>query len=154
MLKCMKRAFFAYFIVFLFFLFSTGFSVMAVTGLGTSITGGSSGYCQQIVPCGPGTSKTNCTLCDLFTLVKNILDCVLFRIVPVVAVLLIAYGGLLMIIAYAEGSGEEKLGKAKKTISAVIIGLLIIYGSWLIVDTFLKTIGYINSGSWNTITCS
>jgi hypothetical protein len=74
--------------------------------------------------------------------------------VPIVAVLLIVYVGFLLILAYAEGSGEERLGKAKKTISAVIIGLLIIYGSWLIVDTFFGVIGYARGGAWNIINCN
>lgn len=146
----MKRAFFVYFTVLLFFLLPL---VSSATGLGTSVSGGG-GYCQQLVPCGPGTGKANCGLCDFFTLIKNIFDCMLFRIVPVVAVLLIAYGGFLMILAYAEGSGEGKLEKAKQTITAVVIGLLIIYGSWLIVDVFFKVLGYSTGGAWNIINCN
>lgn len=151
----MRRAFFAYFTVLLI-LMALPFFVFGQS-IGDSIGSGSGpvkNYCRQLVPCGPGTGS-QCTLCDFFTMVKNIFNCVLFGIVPVVAVLLIAGAGFFMIIAYAEGgeAGSGNLGKAKKIISSVLAGLLIIYGSWLVVDLFFKVIGLATQGQWNIINC-
>lgn len=95
-----------------------------------------------LVPCGPGTSKQTCELCDFFVMIANIVNFVLFRIVPALAALMIALGGLMYVIAFLgpEG-GPGMLSKAKALLKAVFFGLLIAYGAWLIVNTFFWAVG-------------
>lgn len=93
-----------------------------------------------LVPCG-GPGEDSCTLCHLFVMFDRIIDFLLFRIVPVLAALMIAIGGGMYIISRGD---PEMLGRAKKLFTTVVIGLVIIYGAWVIVNTFLTIIGVAN----------
>ena len=96
---------------------------------------------EGLVPC--GTPSCPCKLCDFFVMINRIINFVLFRIVPVLAALMIAIGGFMYIAAYTgmAGEGPEMLSRAKKVFFTVAIGLLIAYGAWLIVNTFMWFIG-------------
>ena len=91
---------------------------------------------EGLVPCG-GPNKPDCTLCYFFVMFDTIIDFLLFCIVPPLAALMIAIGGGMYIISQGN---PEMLGRAKKLFTAVVIGLLIIYGAWVIVNTFLMAI--------------
>jgi len=108
-----------------------------------------------LVPC--GTPCCPCTLCDAFVLGQNVVNMLLFRIVPIIAVFLIIIGGLMMVFAYAGSGGPSALEKAKSLFTSVIIGLLIIYCAWLIVNLFLMVLGVTqwtgSAGQWWKITC-
>lgn len=95
-----------------------------------------------LVPCG-GTGEPVCEFCHFFVMFKNIVDFILFKIVPALAALLIAIGGFMYIIAYtgAAGGGPEMMNRAKSLFMSVVWGLLICYGSWLIVSMFFTFIG-------------
>jgi len=96
---------------------------------------------EGLVPC--GTPGCPCTLCDFFVMFRRIIDFVLFQIVPPLAGLIIAIGGFLLISAYTgitEG-GPQSLNRAKALFKAVVIGLFIIYGAWIIINTFFMVIG-------------
>jgi hypothetical protein len=110
-----------------------------------------------LVPCGteddPSTEideSQPCQLCHFFVLFKNIIDFLLFKIVPVLAILMLVIGGLMFILAYlspgevlptGEKGGPKLLIQAKKLINSVIFGLIIIFAGWLIVNTFFQIIG-------------
>jgi len=100
-----------------------------------------------LVPCGRSCNdpKTDgidesepCTLCHFFIMIDIWIKGLLFMIVPPLAVLMIAIGGWMYF--FSQGN-PEKIAQAKKLFTAVAFGLLIIYGAWLIVNTFLMTIG-------------
>lgn len=97
---------------------------------------------EGLVPCGPGTEKEVCELCDFFDMIARIVDFILFKIVPALAALMIAIGGFMYIVSFLgpEG-GPGMLNKAKAVLKAVFFGLLIAYGAWLIVNTFFWAIG-------------
>ena len=119
-----------------------------------------------VVPCGlseddpdqTGDQTVSCQFCHLFVLFKNIVDFLLFKIVPPLAALMIAIGGFMYIFAYLSPAevlpgggkgGPALLSQAKKLISSVIIGLLIIFAAWLIVNTFFMAIGV---ADWTSLT--
>lgn len=89
-----------------------------------------------LVPCG-GTLEPTCGFCHLFVLFNNIVN-FLFRLVPPVAALMLMFAGVKFFLA-VENPGE--VSKAKDLIKSVIIGLIIIYGAWAFVGTFLSAIG-------------
>ena len=105
-----------------------------------------------LVPCGlseddpgqPGDQTVSCQLCHLFVMMDNWIDGLLFMVVPPLAVLMIAIGGGMYIISQGN---PEMLGRAKKLFTSVVIGLLIIYGAFLIIGTFLWAIGL---ADWTT----
>ena len=61
----------------------------------------------------------------------------LFIVFPIATLLLIVGGGMLII-----SSGDtNKINQGKSILVSTIIGLLIILSSWLIINTFMTTIG-------------
>jgi len=109
-----------------------------------------------LVPCG-GEGEPVCQLCHFFVMFDNIIDFLLVpcalnggaALVPLVAALMIAIGGFMYILAYAGGveKGPEMISQAKRLFTAVAIGLLIIYGAFLIVGLFFQFIGL---NTWTT----
>ncbi|MBZ9578131.1 hypothetical protein KJA13_03880 [Patescibacteria group bacterium] len=99
-----------------------------------------------LVPCGlsvddpdqPGDQTVPCELCHLFVMFDRWVDSLLIIFVPITAALMIAIGGVMYIISQGK---PEMLSKAKSLFTAVVIGLVIIYGAWVIVNTFLTIIG-------------
>ena len=118
-----------------------------------------------IVPCG-GQGQP-CQLCHLFVMIKNITDFVLFKLVPPLAILMMVIGGVMFIFASSGGSlpadkggGPALLNQAKKLITSVVMGLVIIYAAWLLISTFLTIIGLSDVGiglvgpeKWFKINC-
>lgn len=97
------------------------------------------GLVPPLVPC--GGPENPCQFCDFFVLFDNIFRFVLFRIVPPVAVLMIVIAGAMFISAYFFEGGVALFNQAKKLLTYVIIGLIIIYTAWLIVNLFFQIIG-------------
>jgi len=91
----------------------------------------------------------HCQLCHFFVMFDGIIDFLLFKIIPPLAALMIAIGGFMYIFAYAGGveKGPEMTSQAKRLFTAVAIGLLIIYGAFIIIGTFLQFIGL---AEWTT----
>jgi len=94
-----------------------------------------------------------CTFCDLFILFNNVIKFVMVDLVPPVAVLMLVVGGIMYFFA---GTSPSALTKAKSIITSVAIGLIIIFCSWIIVNTVLTKIGIVNTDSllhWYEIKC-
>ena len=108
---------------------------------------------EGLVPCG---GKDNpCQLCDLFVLFSNIVNFFLIRIIPALAVLMIAIGGFFYIFSRAD---PEMLSRSKSIFTSVVYGLLIIYGAWVIVNLFFQVIGVTDwtglKNGWWKVNCS
>ncbi len=142
----MKKTIILSLLVVLFFSLTSSFTLAAErTGCPT----------EGLVPCG-NTTSCPCQLCDIFTLINNIVHLLLFQIIPIIAALLIVIGGIMMIWAYAGSGGPATLIKAKTLFTSVVIGLLIIYCAWLIVSMFFWAIGVSEWGglkTWWVIKC-
>jgi len=122
-----KRSWFWFFILIgLFFVFFPAFSFATRTGCPTT----------GLVPC--GTPGCPCTFCDFFVMIDRILDFLFFRIVPVLAALMVAIGGVVYITSPAN---SEMFSLAKRIFTSVGYGLLIIYSAFLIIGVFLWLIG-------------
>ncbi len=98
-----------------------------------------------IVPCGTDTNSEACTLCHLWELASNIINFISFNLSLPVAVLLFIVAGILFIIA---GSDEKKVDLAKTIFKNTVIGLVIIFCSWLLIDTLFKTLVDTNVITW------
>lgn len=105
------------------------------------------------VPCG----GINCSFCHLVQLGQNVLNWI-FGIVFVIF-------GVIMVVAgfglVTSGGNQSKLDEAKQKFSNAIIGIIIVFAAWLIVDTLLKAavpdgeLSGVNAelGMWHTIDC-
>jgi hypothetical protein len=98
-------------------------------------------FAAGLVPCGNPDQKA-CTICDFFVLASNVINFFLLSIVPVLAVLLLAVAGFMYMIANTmPGQGPALMTRAKNVLISTLIGLVIIYGAFVIVGTFLTFIG-------------
>lgn len=106
----------------------------------------------------PGSSATNrlvpcdgidCQACKLALLGQNIINFLVGISIPLAAVMF-AYAGFI----YFSSSVIDKIQKAHKIFTSVLIGFAIVIGGYLIVETILHTI--LNESywkSWNQIQC-
>ena len=111
-------------------------------GSGGSLGGSAS---KQLVPC----NGIDCQACKLAELGQNIINFLVGLSIPLAAVMF-AYAGFI----YFSSSVIDKIEKAKKIFTSVLIGFAIVIGGYLIVETILHAI--INKDyfeSWNQIKC-
>jgi hypothetical protein len=112
---------------------------------------------QGLVPCGVGDpgdpGYVACTLCHLFQLLNNIINIVLFVFIPIVAPIFIVIGGIYLLIAR---DNPQTLGTGKNILTATVVGLIIVYTAWLLLNTTLTFLGvasWTRLGSWWQIEC-
>lgn len=128
-------------------------------------------YCAQIpdkdktggiVPCGrdcndPSTAAdetVSCGLCHLFVMTNNIIQKIFKWVAPTIAVLMLIIGGALFLFG---GAKPDTITRAKGIITSVVIGLLIIFSAWVIVNTVFEKLKIVNMPSgwkWWEIKCS
>jgi len=87
-----------------------------------------------LVPCG-GAGQPACNVCHFFVLIKIIVDFLTEYVAMPVAVIVLIYGGVMMLTA---GGSEEKINKGKSALWHAVWGLLIVFAAWLIIDTIIK----------------
>ncbi len=112
-----------------------------------------------LVPCGlnpgPGVDPARtkpCNQCDLFKLLKNLIDMVLFGITAPLATLFFVAAGLLYILS---GANPGLASRARSIGTNTFYALLIIGSAWLIVNTLLRSFVKDNvAAEWWKITCS
>ena len=98
-----------------------------------------------LVPCGINATCP-CEIQDFFVMLARIFDFAIKWIVTPLAVLMLTIGGILILIS----AGNPNLaGLGKKTLYAAIIGLVLAFGSWLIISFVLNAIGY--TGNWSQL---
>jgi hypothetical protein len=101
---------------------------------------------EPIVPCGR-EGQPDCTLCHLWHLASNIINFISFNLAIPAAVLLFVAAGVIFLIS---GGSEEKVTLAKSIFTNTVIGLVIIFTGWLLIDTLVKTLAIgAFSGAWN-----
>lgn len=97
--------------------------------------------CMAFGDCGP---------CDIVKVISNIFRFA-FEIVGIVAVVVISIGGITYI---RSGGNEETAGQAKKIITAAILGTLIVFAAWIIINTILNITGFnVGGGNWWNPSC-
>jgi hypothetical protein len=108
----------------------------------------SNGGENGLVPCGiaknaDGSPVCPCNLGHFFVMFANIYGFIIKYIATTLAVIMITVGAIFMLIS----AGNPNLaGTGKKMIYSAIIGLVLVYGSYLIIDALLKIMGY--TGNW------
>ncbi len=155
----MKKIFWVFFLSFVLLTF-----VPAITNAGGASGdwgGGASGSWEEETPaipfCGPsgdpqatgivpcGTS-CQCTIENFFLMLARIFDFAIKFIAMPLAVLMLVIGGILIMIS-AGNPNMASLGK--NTLYAAIIGLVLVFGAWLIIDFILGVLGY--KGTWSVL---
>ena len=103
-------------------------------------------------PCASRSSTTACGICDIFQLIVNIINFLLFTIVPPLAILMFVIGGATFLFS---SGNPALLSTGKKILISVIIGVVIAYGSYLIVGLIIQAllpqgwvVNQLGYGSW------
>ncbi|MEK7125024.1 MAG: hypothetical protein AAB864_01355 [Patescibacteria group bacterium] len=94
-----------------------------------------------------------CNQCDLFKLFKNIIDFILFGVVPVFGTLLVVVAGFMMLLG---GANPSLYSRGRAMLQNVFYGIMLIAFSWLIVTSLLRTVlGDENKATqWWKISCT
>lgn len=94
---------------------------------------------DKIVPCG----GIDCDTCHLFELIGNIINFILWKLITPITVLALLIGGILLLTA---GGSEQQIARGKSIAWNTVLGFIIAFGAWLIINTLLNTI--IGQGSF------
>jgi type IV secretory pathway VirB2 component (pilin) len=98
----------------------------------------------------PDCAGATCTWCNFVQFGQGIINFLMQNIAFPLAVLFIIYGGIMMMI---NSGNPSKLQESRGIIWAAVIGLAILLGSWVILNTFFNLMtGGIN-WPWHTIQC-
>lgn len=109
------------------------------------------------IPCGkntddPDTAWNECDACDLcaMVLMGQLSITFLIKVAATAATLAVLFAGYVYVFAVGK---SDLIGLAKKMMVHALIGFLIIFLAWAIVDSLLTTLGYIDpmGDSWYTI---
>ena len=99
----------------------------------------------RIVPqCG---TLNVCGLCDLVTLINNVIQGIIYLSV-FLAACLFAYAGVKYLTAYGS---DNKIKEAHKIFLNVAIGLVIILSAWLIINAIMSTLAGTSFTGWTKI---
>lgn len=99
------------------------------------------------VPCGTSESDTPCTLCHIVIMGKGIMDWGMQVMVAIGLVVITAMG-----IMYIVSAGDEgRIKNAKSGIKTSLIGVSVMLGAWLIVNTLLLLVAQETDASKNPI---
>jgi len=120
----------------IFLLISLFFLILSLTPVFTN---------AAIVPCGnPGQAQ--CTITDFFVMLNNIYNFIVWNIAAPLAILGLTIGGIFMMIS---AGNPQLLGTGKNILKMAIIGLVLVFCSWIIVNTILTALGY--KGNWSVL---
>lgn len=104
-----------------------------------------------LVPCG-GPGEPECQSCHVVQLISQVLSW-LAVVLGVLAAIMIVVSGLRMVLSVGAVSAKEA---AKKTISNMLIGYVIVLAGWMLVDTVMKMLLDETGptyGVWNEVQC-
>ncbi len=132
------------FILFSFFLFLPAFGVFGAPSAkedtlpppeeeATQETTGPRNDYGGLLPC----NGTDCNWNSLVQLAVNIINFFVWTLVPPVAGLLLLYGGIMFLTS---GGNPGRVQQGRTIVTDVVIGLVIVYTSWLIVNTLLSVL--------------
>jgi len=106
------------------------------------ISGTAQGICNDgaggIVPCG-NTPACPCTIEHIFVIFGAIYDFIVKFIAAPLAVIGLTVGGIMILIS---GGSPELVKKGKNAVILSSIGLVLVFGSYLIINFILDTLGY------------
>ena len=135
------------------FKISTGAKLAILLGIGIFLSVAVAAFAAEspdasiaskgIVQCG-GAGEPLCTLCDLYSGTRRMINFLLFFLALPAATIAIIAAGIMFLIS---GGSESLRTQAKDTLKWAVIGLVIAFGGWVIVNTALSTLGY--KGNWN-----
>ncbi|MDP2741293.1 MAG: pilin [bacterium] len=145
----MKKNFTVFFLSFILFFLIFGLSYAAEPEFCDESHGGTTG----LVPCNVaknsgGPFNCQCQLYHFFILLNNIFLFLVKWTATPLAVLMLTIGGIMILIS---GGNPQLYSKGRELIKWAIIGLVLVFGAWVIIQFILTAMGYENIGTWNIL---
>jgi hypothetical protein len=110
---------------------------IAMIAIPVAIAVAPSSAAAALVTCGIDASDP-CEICDIFGLFTNIINQVLFLYIPLIAPIFLIIGGFYILTA---AGNPNRQSQGKSVVTAVVIGLIIIYTAWVAISTILTFLG-------------
>jgi len=88
----------------------------------------------------------DCTICKFFAMLANIYYFLTAKIATPLAVIALTVGGVMIMMS---AGNPNVLSNGKKILWSAIIGLALVFGSWIIINFILTTLGYALGSWWN-----
>lgn len=85
-----------------------------------------------VPPCPP----SGCGWAEFNQLIENVMSFLLTISIPL-AIVVIIYGGFLFMTS---GGSEKRIGQGKQAILSAIVGLAIVFGSYIIITTVIRAL--------------
>lgn len=111
-----------------------------------------------LVYVGESSEQKLCTMCDIFKLVQTVTNFLVLYLAPLITALVLAYGGFLLL---TPGGSTDKAKRGKTAMTNAVMGIVIIYVSWLAVDAVMKAFAAYQYGTqqpifgfWNKFDCT
>lgn len=102
-------------------------------------------YAAGLVPCGnPG--EPACTIGHFFEMLARIYNFIVWNIAAPLAIIGITVGAIFMLIS---AGNPDLFNRGKEIIKWAVIGLFLVFASWVIINTILTALGY--KGAWNAL---
>lgn len=98
----------------------------------------------------PNDKEACHSICDLVCTAANVVYFGIGVVIWIIAPIFILWSGLLLMLSRGNPEG---LSKAKKMVTQVVIGLLIVLVAYLLVYTFVKVVGISGIGGFGTDVC-
>lgn len=92
-------------------------------------------FAKGLVPCG-GSGEPACGWDEFNQLIEKIMNFMLIIAIPI-AIVVIIYGGFLFMTS---GGSEKRIADGKRAIFAAIVGLAIVFGSYIIITTVIRAL--------------
>ena len=96
----------------------------------------------QLVPA-PGCPNGIYTICDFFQMLVNVYTFIVLQIATPAAFIALVVGAIFMMVS---AGNPTTFGKGREIIKWAIIGLVLAFCSYLIIDFFLHMVGF--TGNW------
>ena len=96
-----------------------------------------------LVPCGREGAPPVCNLCHFWQLGSNIINFLIFGLAVPLTIILFIWAGVLLLTS---GGSEERIKTGKKVFTNTVIGIVIVFTSWLIIDTAIKRLVFRREG--------
>ena len=146
----MKKTFVVFFIAFIFLFLFLGTTKAAV--IAANICDESNGGNLGLVPCGSAINNSGnltcpCELEHVFVLVLNLYNFAVWKISVPLASLLVVIGGIMLLVS---GGNPGLASKARTILWGAVIGIVLVFGAWIIINTILVAIGYNFAANWSS----
>ena len=90
-------------------------------------------------------------------MLSDVINFVLFKFIPPIAVLMLVWGGIKF---YLATENPAQAADAKKLMTSIIIGMVIAYSAWLIINLFFSfmdlsafSLSFTGPGNWFKVNC-